>query len=264
MPEKAKSHRLPLYEYRSPKMTQKPIISIVVPILNHSSSLSTCLGGLNKLKVDAGNSIEVIVVDGGSTDGSLQVLDRFSSAIDLQISEPDRGIYDAMNKGIANSTGGWIYFLGADDEIIISAQKLISLLTNSDTSYYGDVILASNGARFGGKFSKLRLLRQNIPHQAIFYSRRIFDKGVYNLKSRILADWELNISTFSKFNYCYVPEVIAVFNNAGGVSSTETDENFQRIRAQLYRENFGYAYVLLFFVINVIKAIYRFAFRSYR
>ncbi|MEJ1973264.1 MAG: glycosyltransferase [Lacunisphaera sp.] len=91
-----------------------PIISIIVVCRNPGRRLETALGGV---WAQQGMTPELVVIDGASTDGSREWLEARRSRIGALVSEPDGGIYDAMNKGIARATGDWILFLGADDRL---------------------------------------------------------------------------------------------------------------------------------------------------
>src|SRR5207249_8662492 len=96
-------------------MHQLPIVSIVIPVRN---GVRTIARTLKSVESQTYTSKEVIVVDGLSTDGTLDVLDEYSNCVSNVISESDQGIYDAMNKGVLRSKGDWLLFLGADDFLL--------------------------------------------------------------------------------------------------------------------------------------------------
>lgn len=115
----------------------KPIISVVTVVFNGVEFLEEAIRSVIEQPYD---NVEYIIVDGGSTDGSLDIIKKYEGAIDYWVSEPDKGIYDAMNKGIRlASPDSWIFFLGADDKIlnivpvadaIIAAPDIGCIVTN--------------------------------------------------------------------------------------------------------------------------------------
>ncbi len=122
-------------------------------------------------------------MDGNSSDNTIELVKSFK---DLRIrinSEPDQGVYDAMNKGIEKAKGEWILFLGSDDKLyndeVLSDIAKVLKRTNKgvvygDAQIDGNVSWAKGDKIYGGKFSLYRLLRRNICHQAIFYKRESF------------------------------------------------------------------------------------------
>src|ERR1035438_4308675 len=102
-------------------------------------------------------NIELIVVDGGSSDGTRIILTEYASSISTLVSEPDQGIYDAMNKVCSLATGDWLLFLGYDDVLLDSLAHISELLTDTDAVYYGDVVKRCSSKFYGGEFSRFRL-----------------------------------------------------------------------------------------------------------
>jgi glycosyltransferase involved in cell wall biosynthesis len=144
---------------------------------------------------------EYLVVDGCSTDGTLDLLDRLSDRIDYWVSEPDRGLFDAMNKGIGLARGEWLLFLGADDELADEGalEACIEALRQAKAGgapdpvlLYGDAVY-SNGIRFRSAFTARLLLRNTIHHQASLYHRSLFDGFLYDPSLHHVADYELNL-----------------------------------------------------------------------
>src|ERR1700722_12907065 len=90
----------------------KPLVSVITVVYNGAATLETTLLSVIGQSYDR---VEYIVVDGGSKDGTLDLIDRYKSHIATWVSEPDKGVYDAMNKGIRMAKGDWLFFLGSDD-----------------------------------------------------------------------------------------------------------------------------------------------------
>lgn len=220
-----------------------PLLSIIIPTLNSEKTLQTALDScLQQQFAD----FELWVIDSVSRDNTLSIV-KACAEKDTRIrlvSEPDKGIYDAMNKGIGLARGNWIFFLGSDDRLHDNAvlgsvfaalapsgpadtaprASVSSTPVAADTApdlLYGDVISASYNGPYDGEFTFEKLLRRNISHQAIFYKKSLFDRiGIYNLRYKAHADWDFNIRCFTAngIRTKYLDRVIAEFGR-GGISS---------------------------------------------
>ena len=224
-------------------MQASPFISIIIPTFNSQASLWATLDSILSQTFTA---YEIVCVDGGSRDATVELLSEYASR-DERVkvtSEKDQGIYDAMNKGIARSRGEWFYFLGSDDCLHDARvlEDMAQVLTGSTAGLvYGDAILVSDQQRYGGEFDVLRLHTvQNLCHQTIFYHYSVFARvGGYNLKYKVLADWELNIRCFRhpEIQTTYYSRDIVVFNNLTGVSSQPyEDPLYQEIPVRYLQE----------------------------
>lgn len=197
-----------------------PKISTIIVVFNDAETIGDSIESV--LTQDYNNK-ELIVIDGGSTDGTLQILEGIKNQNFFWISEPDKGIYDAMNKGIKKASGEWIYFLGADDSFH-NKSVLRNIFKDSDFSkidfLYGNVKRSDSNRLYDREFDFEKLLKKNISHQAIFYSREIFEKiGNYDLRFKTHADWDLNLRCFQKgIPVKYIDVIVADFK-AGGASS---------------------------------------------
>ena len=201
---------------------ESPKISIITVVLNGVNTLESCI---KSIVSQTYQNIELIIMDGGSTDGTLEILKRYHGKIAFWTSEPDRGIYDAMNKGTHHTTGDRILFLGSDDTLSVDLRTFAPLLSRADTIYYGDAYWQCQKRLYDGSFSAAKLARTNICHQAIFYPRAVFDKYSFDLRYPFQADWELNMRCFSDpaFSFQYIPLQISIYNDQSGVSSTKRD-----------------------------------------
>ena len=165
--------------------------------------------------------------------------------ISAMVSEPDMGIYDAMNKVRSLATGDWLLFLGCDDVLLNTLGKVAEQMTDYETLYYGDVILRSSGKIYGGKFSKYRLAKTNFCHQAIFYPKTVYKKYAYGFDYKMLADYDYNIKLVGLgIPFVYVGKVISVFNDQGR-SFVHGDADFARDKIKLVRASFGSTYALV-------------------
>lgn len=223
-----------------------PLFSIIIPTYNSSKTIRNCL---ESIACQTYNNLEIIIIDGKSTDQTLNIIAQFQNKMNLIIlSEPDDGIYDAMNKGIINAKGNYLYFLGSDDtlynstviqivdnEISISNSKVIY----GNVRMQGNSELVKDGTIYGGAFDLKRLLNFNIPHQGIFYHKTIFDTiGNYNLNYRIFADHDLNLRAIAKYDFQYVDQIIADFC-VGGSSTTLQDKKFEKDKIRNFVKYFA-------------------------
>jgi glycosyltransferase involved in cell wall biosynthesis len=206
-----------------------PMFSIIVPTLNNATTMSACLDSLIEQTC---SDFEVVLVDGCSTDGTLDIANGFAATLGARLvthSGPDVNVADAMNRGVEMATGAWLLFLGADDTLYEAETlaRVAGFIGEHETSdlVYGDVIARSTGSRYAGVFDLDRLLFEaNICHQAIFYRRELFAGiGPYNLRYGGCADWDFNIRCFSNPALVtrHMDIVIARWDNMTGMSGAE-------------------------------------------
>lgn len=210
-------------------MISSPKISIITVVFNAVETLEETIKSVVAQIYD---KWEYIIVDGGSTDGTVDILERYHSPKILWKSEPDKGIYDAMNKGINRASGEWIYFLGADDTFIDSnvLEKVFLNKSYEADFVYGSVFDERSKRNYDGEFDQNKLLKKNICHQSIFFNRDLFTTiGNYNTNYRIFGDWDFNFRCFSnaKVKKEYVDVVVANYSQ-GGASAENNDILFFR------------------------------------
>ncbi len=207
-------------------------LSIIIPTFNSGETLEIALKSIVEQTF---SQIEILIIDGLSTDNTLKIAKEYQHHFPYIkiISEADRGVYDAMNKGIGLACGEWIYFLGSDDYLYrpstIQNFMKIEGLQKLDV-VYGDVYRTKIKGRYDGEFTYSKLEQKNICHQAIFFRKKVFNiTGNFNLRYQVLADWDHNIKWFfsSKVKFQYVDQVFATFTH-GGLSSSKKDYIFLR------------------------------------
>ena len=211
-------------------------ISVIIVTYNAATTLQNCLDSIYQQTYP---NIEIIIIDGKSTDGTLKIIEENSSKIAYYKSEPDDGIYDAMNKATEHITGRWVYFLGADDVLFADFSKLVAELVNNDAIYYGSVL--TMGLKRFGKVSSYHMAKTGVFHQAIIYPGKVFKKYKYNKKYSVFADYELNMRCFKdkSIKWLFKDYIIANFNHTG-LSGTQADIPFQKDKSRLIFENFGF------------------------
>ncbi|MBN1480231.1 glycosyltransferase [candidate division KSB1 bacterium] len=187
-------------------------------------------------------AMEYIIIDGDSKDESLAIINKYMNNIKTVISEPDRGLYDAMNKGVAQATGDYLLFLNAGDYLLHSSVIALMMhkirhadLANVDI-ICGNVITfePSNGTAWIGKITKispLTLYSGSLPHPATLHRRSAFAKnGLYNTDYKIAADYEWFVRGMqkNKLTFAHLGVVVSVFINDG----LSTENKWQELHEQ--------------------------------
>ncbi len=200
---------------------------------------------------------EYIVIDGGSTDGTVDIIRRHAARLAHWRSERDQGIYDAINKAIDLARGRWIYVLGADDRLRNCLHRLAPKFDDPAGVYYGDVWLIHRRRRFKGRYFTLKVMRRAICHQALFYPAAVFARRRYDLKYRLLADYHLLLETFNdpRFHWHYMRLIIADYNDGDGASTVAKDHAFERDKAEILRRNFPAPLFLLWSSWKLLRRV---------
>ena len=173
------------------------------------------------------SNIEYIIIDGGSTDNTLSIIEKYKESISTIISEPDKGIYDAMNKGVQNATGDLVGILNSDD--IYTDNKVVSNIVeaigNKDSIYADLVYVDRDNTDKVTRYWKSGKYRRGIfkkgwmpPHPTFFIKKSCYDQyGIYNLQLKSAADYELMLRMLHKHNIsvAYLPEVITKMRVGG-------------------------------------------------
>ena len=198
------------------------IISVITVVYNAEQTLEASIKSV--LSQDR-NLFEYWIIDGGSTDGSLRIIQKYADQLAGWISEPDRGIYDAMNKGIDRVNGQWLYFLGGDDQLnpeILT--KVVPHLNPSLAAVYGDIIY-DTGHIMHSWIGYGTIIQNTLHHQATFYNRNLFENFRYNVTYRVISDYELNLQIFlKKLPTLFIPYIIAICGSTGTSSVLSTVE----------------------------------------
>lgn len=216
-----------------------PFFTIIIPSYNSEKTLQNALDSILHQEF---TDLEVVIIDGLSVDDTLSIL-KENSEKDHRVRfvyEKDKGIYDAMNKGIVMAKGKWLYFMGSDDSFFDKnvLQKIANILKNSYCDFlYGKVYSAKIKGLYGRRFNEEKILFSNICHQAIFYKKEIHEYiGFYNIQYTSFADWDINIRCFlnKKVEKQYANIVVANFAT-GGESTVNPDIFF--LRDYLFSKN---------------------------
>lgn len=203
------------------------LLSIITINLNNSNGLLTTI---ESVLTQEFSDFEYIIIDGGSTDESLSIIEKYKSKIDIFISEPDSGIYNAMNKGLKFAQGEYILFLNSGD-CFESNQTLVNIFNKYDNS---DFIFGAITSSFlkrkesifpPEKLTFSFLFRFGINHQATFTKRTLFlNYGFYDENLKFAADWKFLILALCKYNASYqvIPVIVSIYNPYGISSINES------------------------------------------
>lgn len=211
-------------------------VSIVTVVYNASSTICTAIDSIRNQSYP---NIEIVVVDGNSTDGTLEKLQSYGNEIDTLISEKDQGIYDAMNKGLSLATGDIVGTLNADDlyanENVI--QKVVSKFQGKEVdALYGDLVYidpkSGKIVRYwqSGDFATTKFLFGFMPpHPTFFMKRECYSRyGLFNLELTSSADYELMLRYLYLYQVscAYLPEIITLMRT-GGQSNASLRNRFR-------------------------------------
>lgn len=186
-------------------------------------------------------NIEYIVIDGGSNDGTFEVIKKYAGKISYWVSEPDKGIYDAMNKGLEKATGDWVININAGDRLL-SIPNLELVKAATFQALCGRII-SENDKIATPKFNKKIRLLNTLPHQALFYNLRLGDIK-YETKYKIVADYAYNLDMYLRGNKIAISNRIIAFHSLEGLSNTNASayESFDVIKDKLGYFSFICAY----------------------
>lgn len=210
------------------------------------NSVGTIGQALDSILEQSYPDIESVIVDGESSDGTLAILECYRPLVAFLVSEPDRGIYDALNKGIKYSTGDVIGFLHADDvfeNCNVLSKIAIAFLNPAVDAVYGDLVYVrhddiSQIIRYwkSGSYDQTALLRGWMPPHPTFYVRRsVYDRlGVFDTRYTIAADYDtvLRFLARADIHASYIPEVL-VRMRTGGISNRSLKTIIRKLREDL-------------------------------
>lgn len=187
-------------------------------------------------------SLEYIIIDGNSSDNSKALIERYASNIDYWVSEPDRGIYDAMNKGIAQAKGEYCMFLNSGD-YLLDATTLQKVFENNPTEdiIYGDLKSDFREYHYPKEITLYSLLKGTIPHQASFIKTELFRKyGGYEEKYPIIADWVFFVKAIlvHHVSYQHLDLYISFFEHGGVSTQSQHKTQMDQDRSNLFMELF--------------------------
>lgn len=208
-------------------MMNNPKVSVITVVYNGADTIEQTI---KSVLGQTYKNLEYIIIDGASTDGTQKVIEKYQDSIACYVSEPDKGIYDAMNKGIKYATGDIIGIINSDDWYAGDAVEKAVAVFNIDEAdvVYGKVL-------FGEKEGDMKPLpvyfietlwyQMAVPHPSVFVKKHIYrEYGLFDLQYGIAADYEFMLRLYSsKVKIIFIDEFMAYFRD-GGVSRIQAKE----------------------------------------
>jgi glycosyltransferase involved in cell wall biosynthesis len=236
---------------------KKPLFSIITVTYNSKDVLEKTV---ESVKDQSCKDYEYIVIDGKSTDGTIDVIKNYENEIDYWVSEEDKGIYDAMNKGIKNSSGQLIFFLNAGDTFydkeVLQDVKDFYLKNNKPECLYGGINYINPFKEVGyeevikekitlTKIKKGKMIR----HQSLFVNKSTFDKvGYFDLSYGLGGDYEFECRLFGDEIECiYFDRVVTNFYGGGAGGDLF---NSYKTKGRIIREKFGKFYYIKYLLVR--------------
>tara|TARA_B100000795_G_scaffold66780_1_gene45780 strand:- start:8388 stop:9194 length:807 start_codon:yes stop_codon:yes gene_type:complete len=242
----------------SNEVKESPLISVITVVFNRKNDLYETLQNIISQNH---HSYEIIVIDGGSTDGTLDIINKYQDHISYWVSEPDKGIYDAMNKGIAAASGEWLNFMNAGDSYASNEIFNNIFYKNNHNANY-DLVIGNTDINYGN-FTRNQPVGDLINiwkgaqfiHQSVFIKRSFQLSNLYNITNKISGDFEFFYNSYkSNANIIFTPYVVSIFR-AHGVSDTKrVSAVFSNMMVVLGAEGFSLK-ILTFYFISMIKQI---------
>lgn len=236
-----------------------PWVTIVIAVFNAGGTIRKCL---DSCLLQHYPNKQIIVIDGGSTDGTVEALADYHSELLHVVSEPDNGIYHAWNKALRLINTDWVTFLGADDEW----SSAISLERMMDRAHYPNVnfvcakvykapYMEVSGSHFGECWNYSRMKwKMNIAHTGMLHHISLFEKyGYFNETYKIAGDYEFLLRVGKDVRADYLDDVV-VLMGGGGVSSRNLSVvHKEGRRALIESSKFGHVYGWLFYYMFYLK-----------
>ncbi len=236
-------------------------ISIITATFNSNKTLEQSIRSVISQNY---KNFEYIIIDGGSTDGTKELIKKYKSHLSYTVSENDEGIYDAWNKGINKATGEWVMFLGADDFLVPDAlQSYIDFIEEQDTKsvlYISSKVnlLSQTGKitrTYGWPWEWKTFKRVNlIAHPGSLQSMSLFKNyGKYDVSYKIVGDYELLLRPKEKLNGLFLNKITANVTEGGASSKIETF--YELKRAVINSKSTNKVQIFIDFYIQVFKFI---------
>ena len=249
----------PISQFREVQLSEnqhehRPLVSIITVVFNAASVLEATLESVFQQTYD---QIEYILIDGGSTDATLSIIQQYQSQISFYLSEPDRGLYDAMNKGISLCHGQLVGILNAGDVYVPSA---IAVMVEQHLLYPQNILTGNcyeGNAKepdkpFLVKGDSQKLAYRMVPHTAVFMPHYCYQQwGLYHLKYQIASDYDL---------LCRFKDQGVIFTNVDQVISMTEPRG---VSGNYYLTEWEYSQIRLsYHLVPKINALL-FSFRSF-
>jgi glycosyltransferase involved in cell wall biosynthesis len=235
-----------------------PLISIITVVYNGEEFLE---GTIQSVINQDYKNIEYIIIDGGSTDGTIDIIKKYESQIDCWVSESDHGIYDAMNKGVKLSTGSIVGIINADDYY---SPNIFNYVVNSFEDLNIDIVHGDMNRidRETGSFLCKRIGKEwkllysmSINHPATFVRKVLYNEMLYSTSFKIAADYDYFLHAKLKDKkFCYISKVLVLMRD-GGVSKFASELTFKETK-RVRKENLPRITYILTGIIKLCRKLY--------
>lgn len=235
----------------------KPLISIITVVYNGEEHLEKTVQSVINQTYD---NVEYIIVDGGSSDGTLEIIKKYEDAIDYWVSEKDAGIYDAMNKGVKLCSGEVIGLINADDWYELDAVREISkayTISDKETIFYAhlNTILDDKKSYIAYPSQDLFMLKKGmiLSHPTVFVPKEIYNRhGLFSTKYKIASDWDLMLRLYlAGVNFHEIKSVVANFRIGG--ASFIIDKNSVKEKHEIRKDHKVYNFIDKYYVLDLLK-----------
>lgn len=211
---------------------KEPLVSIITVVYNGEKTIAQTIESvLNQIY----QNIEYIIVDGKSTDGTLDIINNFRNQIAHVVCEKDLGIYDAMNKGISLAKGDVIGLINADDYYELDAvENIVKLYKKGLVNYYGALrnIDDNNDTYISPATDNLAKLKRGmvVSHPSLFVNKEVYERyGKFSLEYKVAADWDFTLRCYTKgVQFIKTEKIISNFR-IGGVSGTLSKKHLKEL-----------------------------------
>lgn len=233
-------------------VTNMPKISVVIVTFNSGKVLEGAIKSF--INQDYLNK-ELVIIDGVSNDNTLSIIKKYESNIGYWCSEPDHGIYDAMNKGWDRASGDYILYLGSDDRLLEGGLSALGKNSSGADLVFGDVkCLHENGVvkeRITTSNFEVLRIHSIFSHQSLIMKKSLFEKyNGFDCRYKILADYDLVLRTYlGGAKLQYVHHFISLFN-MGGVSAFTYKSDFEKLKIHKSTKSISHPYII--FMENLI------------
>lgn len=212
---------------------KRPLLTVVSVILNPGAVIKQTFQSIESLKTD---ELEYIVLDGGSTDDTPELIRQYSHIIDYHHSRSDKGIYDAMNIATQLAKGEYILNINAGDELLTVPFEQLYEASSQNIKILCCGVVTEQGKKLFPRWSNLLKHYNTLPHQGCFYHRSLFEMFQYDIRLRVFADFDLNQRLYRHRIKAVTNTMIVARHDMRGLSNNpiHTKELFS-----IVRKNFG-------------------------
>jgi len=237
-----------------------PRVSIIIAVYNGAKTLQHCI---DSIVSQTYKNIELIIIDGGSSDDTVDMIKTNEEYIAYWESEPDRGIYHAWNKGLAKATGEWIAFIGCDDELAYDAalSDMLELADEGINFISGRMkILFESGEVEKGEPWELDRMRkwQCIAHPCSLHHTSLFEQfGLFDEQYKIAGDYEFLLRVSGSIHGCFMDKIIVLMGGDGVSNSNIMGTLWEVLKIQREDNKIGLFKAILNFLIALLKSVFR-------